>query len=159
MKLKRNSGCPKSNPQSRIQIKDENPDTWEKAAKELREAFRRADIPSEKIEIEIHNLFNMKFNLLHAFEVEKAILDEADTVSPIIFNDLRALCRGEWSLISFYLRSSEFDHNATKRPTSLVKFFHGAAVDFGSIELHLLEILRGCKTSFKLELLSGPIRS
>lgn len=142
-----------------IQTKDENPDTWEKAAKELQEAFRRADIPSEQIEIEIHNLFKMKFNLSHAFEVEKAVLDEADAISPIISNDLQALCGGEWSSIGFYLRSSKFDDNATKHPTILVQFFHGAALDFDSIESHLLETLRGCKTSFKLELLSGPIRS
>lgn len=142
-----------------VRTKDENPDTWEKAANELQDAFRHADIPSEQIEIEIFNPFKMNYNVSHAFLVEKTVLDEATAVKPIIVNQVAALCGKDWSSIAFHLRSSKCDNNVNKRPTILVSFFHGAALDFDRIESHLLETLRGCKTPFKLELLPGSIES
>lgn len=142
-----------------IRTKDENPDTWEKAANELQEVFRHADIPSEQIEIEIFNPFKMNYNVSHAFSVDKSVLDEAKAVKPIILNQVAALCGKDWSSIAFHLRSSKCDDNVDKRPTILVFFFHGAELDFDRIESHLLETVRGCKTPFKLELLPGSIES
>lgn len=142
-----------------VPTRDENPDTWEKAANELQEVFRQADIPSEQIEIEIYNPFKMKHNVSHAFSVEEAVLNEAKAIKPIIVNEVAALCGGEWSSIGFHLRSSKSDNDAKKQPTILVFFFHGVALDFDGIESRLLETLRGYKTPFKLELLPGSIDS